>query len=394
MRVLSVGNIYPPHDLGGGYELVWRAANRYLSDRGHEVRVLCTDHREPGAAAETDPDVHRELRWYWRDHAFPRHSLVGCARIERHNAAALQLHLDEFAPDVVAWWSMGGMSMGLLEQLRRRGLPAVALVHDDWLDYGRRVDGWHRRWRSTPAPVARGVEGIAGVPTRCDFDRAARYMFVSEKTLERARASGLSLPDAGVAHSGIDAAMLGPAPTAPWSWRLLYVGRVDARKGIDTAVDCLGHLPAEASLTIVGDGDPETMRSTERRAADLGLDGRISFAGRRDRAELREYYDRSDAVLFPVVWEEPWGLVPLEAMARGRPVVATGRGGSGEYLRDDQNCLLFPAEDAQALAAAVTRLAADEALRNRLREIGLTTARQHTDEVFNETVETELAGVI
>ena len=52
-------------------------------------------------------------------------------------------------------------------------------------------------------------------------------------------------------------------------------------------------------------------------------------------------------VVFPVRWEEPWGLVPIEAMARGRPVVATGRGGSGEYLRDGENCVLFEADDAE-----------------------------------------------
>ncbi len=49
----------------------------------------------------------------------------------------------------------------------------------------------------------------------------------------------------------------------------------------------------------------------------------------------------ADALLFPVQWEEPWGLVPLEAMASGTPVVATGTGGSGEYLRDGDNCLVY-----------------------------------------------------
>jgi len=99
-------------------------------------------------------------------------------------------------------------------------------------------------------------------------------------------------------------------------------------------------------------------------------------------------------VVFPVVWEEPWGLVPLEAMALGRPVVATGRGGSGEYLRDDENALLFEAGDAEALAAAVTRLADDPDLRTRLRAGGSATAPLHTEDVFNDAVlrEVERAG--
>jgi glycosyltransferase involved in cell wall biosynthesis len=72
-------------------------------------------------------------------------------------------------------------------------------------------------------------------------------------------------------------------------------------------------------------------------------------------------------------------------------VVATGRGGSAEYLRDEYNCLLFDADDAEALAAALTRLGSDEALRARLRRGGLETAPKHTDEIFNKAVEEELS---
>jgi glycosyltransferase involved in cell wall biosynthesis len=95
-------------------------------------------------------------------------------------------------------------------------------------------------------------------------------------------------------------------------------------------------------------------------------------------------------VVFPVVWEEPWGLVPIEAMARGRPVVATGRGGSSEYLRDCENALLFEAEDAFGLARSVMRIAGDPELRGRLRNGGLLTARRHTEERYNDAVLREL----
>ena len=92
-------------------------------------------------------------------------------------------------------------------------------------------------------------------------------------------------------------------------------------------------------------------------------------------------------MVFPVRWEEPWGLVPLEAMAKGRPVLATGRGGSAEYLRDGENCLLFEADDSSALARALHRLASDPALRARLRAGGLETAPRHTEALFNQAVE-------
>jgi glycosyltransferase involved in cell wall biosynthesis len=383
--------MYPPHHLGG-YELVWRSAMRHLRERGHDVRVLTTDFALPGGASEPEDDgVHRELRWWWHDHAFPRRSPRERWAIERHNAAVIERHLSDQRPDVVTWWSMGGMSLSLLERVRLCGIPALGFVHDDWLDYGPRVDQWLQLFTGPRRGRAAGpAAALLRTPTRVDLDRAARYLFVSERTRQRARDAGRALPDSGIAHSGIDPAYIDPQPEQPWAWRLLYVGRIDERKGIGTAVEALVHLPAEATLTIVGDGDAPAERKLRADAERLGVSGRLRREPFRSRAELPHVYASSDVVVFPVVWEEPWGLVPLEAMALGRPVVATGRGGSAEYLRDGQNALLFQAGDPRGLAAAVSRLAQDAGLRARLRDGGLDTAPLHTEDVFNDAVAREV----
>ena len=112
----------------------------------------------------------------------------------------------------------------------------------------------------------------------------------------------------------------------------------------------------------------------------------MELLGHRDRAELPELYAAADAVVFPVRWSEPWGLVPLEAMGIGRPVVASGRGGSAEYLRDGVNCLLCDPDRPDTLASAVRRLAADPGLRSELVATGRQTASQHTEERFNAAV--------
>jgi len=134
VRVLAVGNMYPPQHLGG-YELVWQGAMRALREAGHEVRVLTTDLRLSDAGEEDD-FVARELRWYWRDHAWPSFTPRERLALERHNARVFDRHVRELRPDVVTWWSMGGMSMSLIERARRRGLPAVGFVHGDWLHLG------------------------------------------------------------------------------------------------------------------------------------------------------------------------------------------------------------------------------------------------------------------
>ena len=390
MRVLAVGNMYPPHHFGG-YELVWRAAMRHLEANGHQARVLTTDLRT-GATGPDDPNVRRELRWYWRDHGFPDLSRGERVRLERHNARVLRRELRDFRPDVVSWWSMGGMSLSMVERVRRLGIPAVAFVHDDWLDYGRHVDGWLRTFAGRPRDAtARLAELVTGAPTHADLERAGRYIFVSETTRRRAFEAGVRPADSGIAHSGIDPDFIDPAPEREWDWSLLYVGRLDERKGVDTAVEALAHLP-RATLTLVGGWDEDEERRLRELAERHGVAARVVFAGQRSRADVRAAYADADVVVFPVRWEEPWGLVPLEAMARGRPVVATGRGGSGEYLRDGENALLFEAGDPRGLALAVERLAGDPALRTRLREGGLATAPLHTEDNLNAAVLREITG--
>jgi glycosyltransferase involved in cell wall biosynthesis len=377
--------MYPPHHFGG-YELVWHSAMDHLRSRGHEVRVLTTDLRT-GAAEADGPGVHRELRWHWQPGGFARQSLSERVAMARHNHSVLERHLGELRPDVVSWWSMGGLSLTLIETVRRRGLPAVGFVHDDWLDYGRHVDGWLRLFGGRKRAAAPVGERLAGIPATVDLGGAARWVFVSESTRRRAEALGLGLSETAIAHSGIHPAFLEPVPAADWGWRLLYVGRIDERKGVRTAVEAVAELPPEARLRVAGGWDDREAGRLRELAARLGAAERVELAGQLDRQALLDAYAWADAVVFPVIWEEPWGLVPLEAMARGRPVVATGRGGSAEYLRDGENCLLFRAGDATALAAAVERLAGDSGLRERLCAGGLETAPRHTEEAFNQAVE-------
>jgi glycosyltransferase involved in cell wall biosynthesis len=379
--------MYPPHSLGG-YEIIWAAAMQHLRASGHTVRVLTTDYRREGISeSESEGDVHRELRWYWRDHDFPRLGPRARLAIERHNAVTFERHLDEFRPNLVSWWAMGGMSLSLIERWRRSRGAAAGVVCDDWMIYGPRVDAWQRPFRARPR-LGRLVERLTGIPTRVELERAAEWLFLSETLLERARGlAAVDPPDPVVARRGVDPTIFFAAPEEQWSWRLLYVGRLDPRKGVDLAVHAVAGLPPEASLRILGAGDDEYLRELQDLAKELDLRERVSF-GTADYGQLRDAYAGADAVVFPVRWEEPWGLVPLEAMAVGTPVIATGRGGSGEYLEDGRNCLLFDPDDGpEALAGALRRLAADEALRARLREGGLQTASALRAEDWNREVE-------
>jgi glycosyltransferase involved in cell wall biosynthesis len=395
MRVLAVANRYPPWS-SGGYEAIAAAAVGALRSSGHDVRVLSTipDRSDQEPAEPPDPDVHRELLWYWRDHRFPSIGLRRTVALERANARVLKRHLRAFEPDVVLWWAMGGMSLSLLEQVRQAGTPSIGVVGDDWMLYGPEVDAWTRRWRGKRAPGAPIAQRLTGIPASLKLSDAARWVFISHHLRSGAQAAGLEVADAAVAHPGVDPGRFRRRDAGAWRWRLLYCGRIDSRKGIVTAIEALALLAPDATLTIDGPGPPSYVSELTELAARLGASSRTQFRCS-SQAEVPAAYAAADAVVFPVKWQEPWGLVPLEAMATGRPVLASrAGGGAAEYLRDGTNCLQFSPGDAEALAAAITRLAADAKLRERLIAGGLDTAARFTDRAFHDALELELERAV
>jgi glycosyltransferase involved in cell wall biosynthesis len=158
-----------------------------------------------------------------------------------------------------------------------------------------------------------------------------------------------------------------------WRWRLLYVGRVIPDKGVATLIRALALLPAEATLDVLGDAEPAHAAELQQLAREFDVHDRVWF-GKCARSELAERYAAADVVVFPSEWDEPFGLVPIEAMACGTPTVASGTGGSAEFLFDGDNCVLFTPGDSASLAEAVERLASDRALRERIVAAGFRTA--------------------
>ena len=386
MRILTLGLLYPPHSLGG-YELICDGVMRAAQARGHDVQVVVSDYRGAGVTEPDELAVERSLRSYLDATAqrAVRFSPIQRLKLERSNAAVLDRHLRAFDPDVVSWWAMGGMSLSLIERVRRRGLPAVLTIQDSWPLYGPMTDGWTRMARRLE-PAATVLEPLCGIPIHYELERAGMYLLNSQHTAAALRAGGFAAARSVVISPGVHGRFLSPAPVESWGWRLLYVGRLHRDKGIDVAVAGLAQLPAQTTLTIAGAGDDLYAAELRRQAASLGLEERVLFTGPASPETLPSLYAAADAVLFPIRWEEPWGLVPLEAMGIGRPVVATARGGAASYLRHEENALLIPSEDPQALAAAVRRLAGDEALRARLRAGGAVSANEHSASGYEQRI--------
>jgi glycosyltransferase involved in cell wall biosynthesis len=145
---------------------------------------------------------------------------------------------------------------------------------------------------------------------------------------------------------------------------LLTLSRLHEKKGLDIFIAALARLP-QCVAWIAGEGPQQG--KLERLAVRLGVSERVRFLGwRTDRGALLA---AADICVLPSRWE-PFGTVMLEAWAAGRPLVAAASQGPSALIEDGANGLLVPVDDADALAAAIRRLADNPSLRARLIERG------------------------
>jgi glycosyltransferase involved in cell wall biosynthesis len=395
LRVLVITSLYPPHALGGYEKSCQDVVDRWLA-KGHDVDVLTTTTRfeavtDSGFDEATQPHVHRELGWYWDDHKILRPSVRRRIAIERGNQQALQRLIDQLRPDVVSFWAMGGMSLGLITTCLARSQSIAFVMEDDWFVYAPKIDAWTSAWTSKPRALGALAARLTGLPSPNlpQLPAPATVAFASDYLRRRATKDGLiRFTTSEIVPLGTDPADFpSRAPDdRPWRGRLLAVGRIEDRKGFDTAVRALPDLPG-VTLRIVGPGVETHVTALLALAGQLDVGDRLTIDSEVPREALAAAYADADAFVFPSRWDEPFGMVPLEAMTQATPVIATRRGGSAEFLTDGVNCLEVPADDPAAIAHAVQALADDAALRRKLVDGGVATGAAFRIDRFADGLE-------
>lgn len=149
---------------------------------------------------------------------------------------------------------------------------------------------------------------------------------------------------------------------------ILYVGQMVRGKGVDLLLRACQRLNGVWQATLVGDGNAAP--GLRRLAEELGIGDRVGFVGWVPHGQLASYYDMARLVAVPSRWPEPFGLVGLEAMRYGRPVVAFGVGGIPDWLSDGVTGISVAEQDVDGFAYALQRLVDNPEVASRMGAAG------------------------
>lgn len=351
MRILVVNYEYPP--LGGGGGVVSKALVGALAPR-HDVVVLTS--RSLDLPAESFEQGARILRVPMPGRRDPQRARVPWLAMfpyaARPTAARL---LRRWKPDVVhTFFAVPSGPAGTWIARRARVPHVLTLAGADVHDPTRRASP--DRFRPVGAVVRR-------VARRSDV-----VVAVSRDLAERAgpitgRDDILTVPNT------IEETPLPPPDRAGLGWSremvLVTTARLVKRKGYDTLLAALPSVDASVRLEIVGDGPERTALETLAR----GLPHPVVFAGAVSAAERDLRLVSADAFVLTSL-HEAFGLVILEAMRAGLPVISTDCGGPRDLVRDGETGFLVPVGDEITLAERISRLAKDPALRSRMGAAG------------------------
>lgn len=410
----------------GGLERVLFDEVAWLEGAGHEVAHFSTRHplNEPSPWSEyfapyLELGSNRELA--------SREKALAVVRLFHNGEATRRFArlIDEFRPDVVHVHGIHRqLSPGILRVARAKNVPVVQTLHDyqllcpqDLLVRAGAVVCRPRLCGSVnvfPCVTHRCVQGSCAVSCLSALELLWRrwvlrygrlvdcFIAPSEFLADMVRVSGLPHAPVEIVRNAVetraapggtrsgfhatsegDEAQASPADIEPGFF--LYAGRVAAEKGAATIVRAAES--AGIGLVVAGEGPL-------RASLAAGRPGGVEFVGCVDSARVSELLRAAVGAVVPSEWFENASMSVLEAMAAGKPVVASRIGGIPEQVRDGEEGLLVAPGDVDGFAEALRRLAADRELAQRLGEAARARAREvFSPEKHLETLERVYAEV-
>lgn len=379
-RILLVSTLYPPNVVGGA-EVVVRNLAEELTRQGHEVCVATLAPRGDAKGRVAAGVEIREFEMRFRYWPFAGKKATAPQRLLWHVAdnfdpsfyLQLRALIRDFAPTVVNTHNINGFTPAVWMGARHAGsAPIIHTCHDYGLLCSRTTmfsHGHPCRTACVPCRVLTGgkryltrlVDGVVGVSEAVLASHLERRLFAHNCV-------------ARVIHNG--RAPNEPAPsrarTTDGPLRLGFMGRLSEEKGIGLLFKELAGFGDTIVLQVAGRGDTDLV---DHLAVSHGVrTTRLGFV------TPGVFYQNVDVLVVPSLWQEPLGVVVLEAYGQGVPVVVSNRGGLPELVRHGKNGFIFDPDRAGDLAATVRGLRDDRELLGKLGAHALASGARFTIE--------------
>ncbi|HEX8591906.1 MAG TPA: glycosyltransferase family 4 protein [Pseudomonas sp.] len=372
MKLLFISSLYAPN-IGGGAEIILQRTVEGLNKRGHQVSVLATG-PESGMKEETINRIRvyraglRNFYWHFTDQRPGKLARLGWHLRDRYNGGMreyVKRVIEIEKPDLVVCHNLPGWSVSVWDEITAAGKPIVQVLHDLYLlcpsstmfkngESCRSQCGRCERFRKGHDARSAQVDTVVGVSRFMLDTLQAKGYFKNARAYVVHNASPCpALP--------VKATNSQPAPEAKKApLRFGFMGTLSEPKGLRWLIEQFKALPFDATLQIAGRGqrDDET-----RFKALAAASPRISFVGYQTP---EAFYKQIDVAIVPSIWNEPFGMVAVEACAYAKPVIASRMGGLPEIIQDQLNGLLCSPDDPDSLGLAMLKLHQQPALLARL----------------------------
>ena len=386
MRIIWMISLYPPYVVGGN-EILAREVVQALRTRGHDVHVLTARGRE----FDTTPYIHQVLNYdleekeaiFLGGKAPTPANIAKRYVFDRKAYQAVRSTVQQLQPALIVMDNQYMASVAPLLAVRDAPCPVIAQVLDKWLRYllwdlslllhpGK---GWQRQMLQM---YVRRVQPWLQRSAKPDAIVAVSE-FIKGQYVE----AGFPSDRIMVAHLGIDTALFQPRQephVKDNSLEVVFAGQLWEGKGPQVVVDALGRLrrsepDLDLRLRIMGRGNEAFKQYLLAEIQKHGMQDRTVLDGFVPQSMVAERLRKADIFVLPSIWDEPFSVILVQAMASGIPVIATTSGGTPEALVDGVEGILIPPQDADALAGAVLRLARNPGLRNMLAQAAVVRAQ-------------------
>jgi glycosyltransferase involved in cell wall biosynthesis len=338
-RILVINNLYPPQELGGYGRSIGDFAN-ILQQRGHTIQVLTSDAPYLGQITTPEPNINRKLELFgtFEGQTKAIENARERNRIVANNDTVLREAIADFLPDVCLVGNMNFLGPAIFKPFLDNYIPVI-----NHLGFG------------TLLCSAREM------PQKTFFTLATASEYVRQQIVSQ----GYPIDDTIVVYPGamVKQFQMCVLPNIE-KLRIVYAGLIVSFKGphvLIEALKILDDLNVDFECSLAGDSlDQEYPNALKEYVVKQGMGEKVKFLGFLPREKLIHLFSKKNVLVFPSVWEEPFGISQVEGMAAGLTLITSATGGASEIAESDISGLTIPPNNARALAESLISLTRDK----------------------------------